>query len=350
MAVAKASLPMRPIKSPAGDGKLKDSVGNVIPKTAIILRASELNSFRDCRRRWFLSSHNGLNLEPVMRDKKLSEGICWHGGMESHYAKGDFSVGFEQEFAKELEKMQQVIGAGVYDEVIQADLDERRERAYALFDKYKEWASTEAYPPDNEFEVVGVEKRLLVPIPTPSGTKSRAWIAARLDGLVKYEGIYFVLEHKYVSKSTRVDNPEGLELDLQMGAQIWALQSYLNHALPGNPIVGGALYNLTRKQMPSKRVRAPLFGRHLVTRSQKELTLLLHGIHKDSLDMRRCQTHPQERTYNPQKTGMCSWGCAFRSVCEAMNRGEDVDLLLDSGFQKRQKSIWQMLEEEMKGD
>ena len=329
---------------------MRDSLNNRIPKTAMVIRATEVSEFRNCRRKWFYSSHNGLNLEPKMRDKKLSEGICWHAGLESYYRTGDFKPGFDQSFAKEVQVMQRVIGDGIFDPDIQADLEEREQRAYALFEEYRKWADNEAYPPDTAMDIVGVEVRLLVPFRNPAGNRTRAWVATRLDGVVKVDGVYYILEHKYQSKSSQVDNPQNLPLDLQMGIQIWALQQYLAHHHKSNPIVGGALYNLTRKQMPSPRVKAPLFGRHIVRRSAKELDILLATLYKDSIDMRRTKRDPTERTYNPQPTGVCTWGCAFRSVCESMNRGEDTKLLLDTGFRPRNRDIWQMLNEEMKGE
>lgn len=325
---------------------MRDSLGNKVPKSSMVIRATEVGEFRNCRRKWFFGSHNGLNLEPVMRDKKLSEGICWHAGLESYYSTGDFETGFMTAFGEEVSLMQSVIGDGIYDELIQADLNARKELALTLFELYKEWSTTTAEPSDYGMETVSVEQRLLIPLCTPKGNKSRTWVAVRLDGVVKKDNIYYVLEHKYLSKSTAVDNPQHLSLDLQMGIQQWALSHYLALHDP-NAIIGGALYNLTRKQMPSSRVKNPLFGRHLVHRSKTELDILVRGLYKDSQDMRATKRSPSERTYNPQPTGICTWGCAFRSVCDAMNRGGDVKVLLDNGYQKREKDIWKLLQEEM---
>lgn len=332
-----------------------DSLGNKLPKSALVIRATEISGFRNCRRKWWFSSHNGLNLEPKLRNKKLSEGICWHAGLESYYTDGgDFETGFHTAFDNEITLIQKVIGDGVYDSEIQGDLLEREERAIALANLYPDWANNDAYPKDSDFNVIAVELRLLVPIRNPStGYKTGMWIATKLDAVAQDKekpNLFYGLEHKYVSKSTNVENPQHLPLDIQTGVQQYVLQQYLNHIYGPNCLAIGTLYNLTRKQMPGPRVKAPLFGRHIINRSPKELHLLMASVWRDGQQMRRLKRLAYERTYNPQQTGVCTWGCAFRDVCESMNRGEDVKFLLDTEFQPRQQNIWEMLEAEMKGE
>jgi|GEM_PF-6157907 len=334
---------------------IKDSLGNTLPKTALVIRATEISEFRNCRRKWWFSSHNGLNLEPKLRNKKLSEGICWHAGLESYYRNdGDFATGFDAAFDRETDLMQMVIGDGLFDEEIQRDLQERYNRAIALAELYEQWATTEAYPSDSDLQVIDVEKRLLVPIRNPgTNYKTGFWIATKLDAIVQDKtnpNLFYGMEHKYQSKSTRVDNPQHLPLDIQTGVQQYVLQQYLNHTYGPDCIAAGTLYNLTRKQMPGPKVTAPLFGRHLINRSPKELKILIESVWRDGQQMRRAKRLKHERVYNPQQTGICTWGCAFRDVCESMNRDEDVELTLFTEFQLREHTIWQLLEEEMKGE
>ena len=43
--------------------KLIDSLGNPVPDEAFIVRSTEISEFTDCRRKWFMQSQNGMNLE-----------------------------------------------------------------------------------------------------------------------------------------------------------------------------------------------------------------------------------------------------------------------------------------------
>ena len=341
---------------------MKDSLGNKIPKTAVILRHTEVGGFRSCPRKWYLESHNGLNLEPVVKNRKLSEGICWHAGLESHYNGEGFTVGFDKAFSEEVEALVEATGESLSTNLaldmeegfdpeacseLQKEVLERAKLAYTLYEHYQDWAEAEATPSDSEFKVVFTERRFVVPLMTNTGHRSRTWIAAKLDGVVSVGDTYYILEHKYVSKSTRVNDPDHLALDLQMGIQILVLQEYLRANYPGKK-VGGAIYNLTRKQLPGPRVKAPLFGRHLVYRTQKELAILADDLYRDSKLMRNTKKLSlPDVMHNPQPWGgICTWGCAFRDVCESVNKAEDYPYLL-TFYKKREKSIWDLLKEEM---
>ena len=64
---------------------MKDSLGKTIPKNAFIIRHTELSDFRNCKRKWFIGTHNGLNLEPVFSDPRLKFGTAWHWMLEQYF-------------------------------------------------------------------------------------------------------------------------------------------------------------------------------------------------------------------------------------------------------------------------
>lgn len=326
-----------------------DSLGNKLPKNAFIIRATEVTAFRNCRRKWFFESHNGKNLEPIVKDPKLRFGECWHKALEDHYSNDkdkSWITGFYKQVSEEEERLMDTLGDGFFDEGVQQQLQDEKELAELLLPLYEEWSIEEAEPSDNDLQILEAEKRLLIPIPSPSGKKTKAWLAVKLDAVAKDEQEHlWGYEHKTMSKSSNVTNPDTLPLDLQMGLQLWALQA----ACPDSR-VQGAIYNLMRKQKPSKRVKNPIFGRHRVRRSPTELDNLIKDLYNDYTAMRQAVRDPQARFYNPQVwSGMCVWGCKYRDVCEAMNGDHDYQGLLEANFKPRDKDIWQVLEEEMYG-
>lgn len=322
---------------------MKDSLGNTIPKNALVIRHTEVSDFRNCRVSWYWFSHNGLNLTPIVKNPKLSTGSIWHKGLESHYLGHAFTAGVEEEYQHELERLEKDFGDILYDPEIKADLDEGKEVSLAVGEEYEKWANTEAYPYDKDLEVVFVEQRFVIPIQSPWGGNTRIWLAAKLDGIVRFANQLWVLEHKFLSKSSNVSNPDHLPIDLQMGLQLLVLAK-----MYPKERIGGAIYNLARKQKPGPRVKAPLFGRHIVERTPKELANLEVQLYMDALRMRECIKHQAARYPNPQPFGgKCTWGCAGRAICEAMMKGEDADYLLSVSFKERDRDIWQMLDDEM---
>jgi hypothetical protein len=329
---------------------VKDSLGNTIPKSAQIIRATEVVQFRQCRRQWYFSSHNGLNLEPIVESHALRFGKAWHKALEYLYEPGRLGdpldaalQGLEEQYNQEREKVGLVLED--FGDVYQA-MQEELQLGKQLLEHYIRWAENEAKPSDRALKPRGVEVRLLIPLPTDTGTRSRSWLAVRLDGIVEtQDGLIWVLEHKTRHKGSSVDDPDCLPLDIQMGLQIWALKQQMGKE---GAKVAGALYNLVRKQLPSPRVRSPIFGRHMVFRSTQELNHLIKQIYYDSLEMRKTARDPERYCYhNPQPWGFLCAKCPFCPPCEAIGRGEDVAALLYGNYRKREKDVFQMLEEEM---
>jgi len=341
-----------------------DSLGNKVPDNATLVRATELTQFRNCRRNWWFHSHNGLNLESRTPSPKLRFGTCWHRGLEKYYetfepsrrSLNDLMEGIDLGFEEEAKRMSRIMGPGQDDPEIRQQVEQERLLAHELAKSYFMWAnSSEGLDapevPDTELRTVMTEKRLVIPIPTPQGNKSRSWLAVKVDTVVENKEGVWVMEHKSMGKSSKVDNPDNLPLDIQMTLQVWALEQFLNQNSKEKERVPvrGALYNLTRKQSPGPRVKNPIHGRHRVRRSRKELENAISALYHDASIMREAAKSQHLLYHNPQPwaSGFCSWGCAGKEVCIAMNRGEDYESLIDNDFIERDRTIWEILEEEL---
>lgn len=321
---------------------ITDSFGNKVRKDAYVIRATELGQFINCPRNWMFMSHNGFNLEPNVRPNKLRFGIVWHAGMEALYRGDDPVKALRDEMDKEVEL---VMGVAAFDPTIREEIDNERALADTLMQGYLVWRNNEADPPDTSFTPKWVERRILLPI-----DGSRAYLAARLDAeVLDKNGGLWVLEHKTRGKSSSVINPPELQLDLQMGLQLYASERSCEYK------TRGVLYNLTRKQMPGPRVKSPIYGRHAVTRSKAELAVMEYVLTNMYYDMRNASTmirkDPEKAMltlrYNPQPMGLCAWGCSVKDICEAINRREDVQYLIDAKLKPRDKTIWETLRDEL---
>lgn len=337
---------------------IKDSLGVPVPESAVVIRATELQTFLNCPRQWLILSHNGLNMEPAASRPKMRLGTIWHKAMEYYYSpevldserwdagRKGLEVGIEEDHKKLIVEL----GDGVYTPEFVESSAKDKELLTALYDGYPEWANNNATPSDRTLTPITTEQRFLVPIKTIRGYKSRAYIAVKVDALVRDStGALWVMEHKTRGVSSRVDDPQGIILDLQMGLQVLALRRYLSEVAP-NETLNGVIYNLTRRQKPSSRVRAPIYGRHQVFRSATDLDILESRLYFAYRDMRRViRNGILHARYNPQvwAGGYCTWGCPAINICEALTRGDDYEYLLDVEFRKRGKDIWQMLEEEL---
>lgn len=319
--------------------ELLDYYGKPIRKNAYIVRATEVSQFLNCPRHWYFTSHNGLNLESRVRHQKLRFGSVWHLAMEYLYSGKDAFQGLEDGFKHEEKVITETIGAGIYDPEIQAELQQDKDLSKILLQAYLEWRH-DAEPPDTDLSAIAVERRFVIPI---EGTY--AYMAVRLDAEMedRRKGVW-IMEHKTRGKSSNVSIPPDLQLDMQTGIQLWALQK----ARP-DIVVRGVLYNLARKQAPSNRVKSPIFARHDVERSKRELDILDNYLQQITRNMRQVSAinSVEETMYNPNLFGICTWGCPVKDVCEAINRGEDYDYLIETQLKPRERSIWEVLQSEM---
>lgn len=338
---------------------LRDSLGDIVPESATVIRATELQQFLNCPRQWYILSHNGLNLTPVKSSPKMRLGTVWHKALEYYYTPevddNDRPQmgrdGLEAGFNEDLDNLRMELGDGVYNPEFMEVMNRDRELLQSLLEGYPQWANYEAQPSDRTLTPLATEQRFLLPVTTPSGYKSRAFIAAKVDALMEDNiGNFWIMEHKTRGVSSRVDDPQGLILDLQIGLQILAVKKWLRHVVDNAPPFRGVIYNLTRRQKPSSRVRSPIYGRHAVVRGATDLAILQHHLYQAYLEMRQVKRDGlKSARYNPQvwAGGYCTWGCPALNICEALTRGDDVDYLLDAEFRKRDKDIWQMLKDEL---
>lgn len=343
-----------------------DSFNRKLPKNAFIIRHTEVGDFLQCQRKWYFTSHNGLNLEPKLRNDKLRIGTVWHKALEAYYlASMDSAVKnplnkAQEAMAKALEddkhELELVLGDEFYTDEVKSKQAKDEEMLYSVLESYPEWANNEADPPDRELGIKRVENRFIVPVYNPdTGKRTQAYLATKTDAIAERNQWLWIIEHKTRGASDKVNDPTGLGIDLQVGLQNMALQQWLTETrTPRN--VRGVVYNLARKQKPGPRVKNPIYGRHKLMRDQSELDHMSKFLHMVYRSMRRASAKKEDdwekavfMHYNPQVfgSGYCIWGCPVREICEGLNRGDDIDYLISVHLKPREKDIWQTLEEEM---
>lgn len=345
-----------------------DCTGRELPGDAYLVRHTEVADFINCPRHWLFMSHNGLNLEPITKNDKLRLGSIWHKAMEAYYdrkslpedevdAMGWAFSALDIAIEGDKAELERTLGDDFYNDDTLQLLAKDTDLLRILLEGYGHWSENEATPADGDFKVRAVERRFIVPTEDPNGKRSKCYLAVKADGIIEMGDWLYILEHKTRGVSSSVADPKGLNLDLQIGLQTLALRTAATEV---DGVVRGVVYNLVRKQKPGPRVKSPIYGRHIVYRSQHELDNLADYLYLVYREMRKvttlCKKYGWEAAtqvrYNPQiwGTGYCSWGCAVKEICEALNRGDDAELLMKAHLKTREKDIWQVLEEEMNSD
>lgn len=196
-----------------------------------VLTYSALNCFRNCPRKYQLRYVEGLRRPE--RPDALAFGSVIHDALEMWYLLvGD---------ANRLFKVLDFIDAQYPHREHDPDQRHRWHLARAMFQGY-----ASRYP-DEDFEVVEVEKEFTAEIRNPdTGRPSQTFvIAGKADGIVRLDGDLYLLEHKTASSITG-DYLDRLWTDTQI-----ALYSHYLREL-GYPIVG-VIYNVLLKSRLKQR-------------------------------------------------------------------------------------------------
>jgi hypothetical protein len=178
--------------------------------------------FRNCRKA--VDWRYRQQLVPLERDHNLHFGSLIHECLELWHGSHDL--------ARVLDLIDRLCASRAQDEGQKRDWH----NATAMMTGYA------ARYPDEEFEVVALEKHFEGPIVNPdSGAASRSFaLAGKVDGIVRIGNEYFVLEHKTASQLD-ADYLERLWADFQITIYAYYVEQTL-----GIPITG-ILYNVLVK-------------------------------------------------------------------------------------------------------
>jgi len=336
-----------------------------------IVRTSDRQMFKSCRRKWDLGSKIRQNLEPIRSPAAFEFGTAIHAGLEAYYDPRSWSTfswsdrrqfaldGFRRELAEQLNARREP-DTGAISLEDEMDFQERTLLGEGMLKHYCEyWQDKDTFTPlktEIEFEV---------PVPGLQDTVYQG----RIDALVEDQhGGYWIVDHKTRGQFGGTDH---YELDEQSGSYCWALQEMLGlkiegvifnellKSVPKKPelLVRGGLsknrsqrttYELYLQALKDNNIAPhdyldfleflrekgnPFFRRIQVHRSQTELKNLGEQIRQEALDM----FDPNLRIYPAPGMFNCM-GCSYRLPCLAINDGSDVQWIIEANFKKREEA------------
>lgn len=230
------------------------------------LTYSSTSSFKNCRKKYKLNYID--KLEPKERPLYFSIGGAIHLGLEKWYQGNDKQSCID------------AITSYMYENEPDIDDDDKYKKfeqslklVEMMFNNYIE------HYPSEQFEIIEIEKEFTVTIINPETNKpSRNYqLMGKVDGLVKENNNYWILEHKTAST---IDNKyiKGLTMDNQSICYLEALERFLSIKIEG------IIYNVLLKDYP-KPPKVLKSGK-LSTASNQKTTpeLFNNAIHELGLD------------------------------------------------------------------
>ncbi len=281
----------------------------------IVVSYSELDTYRQCPHKHALA-YKSRWTRPT-KSPALTKGTAWHAVMEAHY-----------------NAIAELKNPGHTSYIIRAfdsiDDPEVRSLITWMYDGYRR-----LYGLDPEWKVESVEQTYVVPLPTPSGRKSRFHLKMKIDLVVEWKGNRWVVDHK---SGKDLPKSKMLEFDDQFGLYTWGLQAL-------GLDVFGSIHNAARtfrpappKERKDGTVAEPKPDQPLASRFHRT------PLYRTDDELRQVALdayHTARRAYNDDvgerhpNPDTCQWRCDYPEACLHGRKTTDereVDYLEASGF------------------
>lgn len=337
-----------------------------IPARLEVVRVTEVERFKECRRAWYLGEIRGL--VPKVPTDYLWFGDKMHIGLQKLAETNDTEqaiAAYMDACNASIPDLEKGFGsfwpdvAPMFQELV--TLGRGMLHNYAIFDKAT----------GMRLKTTALEERLFVPIHNPAGRalKGMPQLTARMDRLVVREGQdgEYIIDYK---NSTRQwTEGRNLELDEQTTGyhyEFWRVRGYLPRGMiydtllkrvPNEPRVlkNGTLskdkdqgttfelYTAALREMNldpkdytdilaqlKEQAWTKYFKREVTTRNLAQIKAYESDLYYTFQDMREVARDP--RKAYPSPSPMRCPRCPFRDVCLAMNDGSDYEDIIKARF------------------
>lgn len=293
---------------------------------------SEVQTFKRCRRKWWLAWHRGLVLKTESPVGVRQIGNRVHRALRYHYVPGGPTQPEAMLAALEREILldRSALPDNTLDDV-RMKFEKEADLERVILEGYLEWLQTTGA--DSELEVIAPETYLEAHL-FDYGPTSVA-IIGKLDVRVRriLDGSHMFIDHKVVGEFT---TPARL---LPMDEQMKHYHLLEKKNADGQQ-TAGAIYNMLRRVKRTGRATPPFYQRIDVFHNQHELLdyeRRLSGVITQMLELEEdlnSGNDPAIVAY-PSPRRECSYDCPFFAVCPMFDDGSRAEAMLSSLYERR---------------
>lgn len=213
------------------------------------IHVTSLNTYKRCRRLFYFTDTNFLNLEPLEPEQPFYIGRLVHYFLE-HYYKSNDEANAWQHFKDYSQKEYSLIPPPILEEGFDASFNFMTLKAKKMLEHYLLWVKGEAIRKrplnDTEWEWVAFETSFRVPVYSPRlhRTMRDVLAAGRIDGVLLHKPTrkFYIAEHKTATRPADLFNI--LPLASQATNYLYAAKEIIN----GD--IAGLMYNVITSDVP----------------------------------------------------------------------------------------------------
>lgn len=265
---------------------------------------SEIQVFKQCRRRWWLKHVRSLAPRRDSLSRAREVGSLVHNGLEAYYQAGMVKTAGVAAIVKDAWEMRTEWGES--DEV-----EWIIETATRMIDGYMEWVEDNGL--DANLTVLESEKIVTYPI------LGSIHLIGTLDLRVRDEqtGRIGLMEHKTVNNFS--DRLNQIDIDEQL--KMYHALELASRDAKNDDENSFVLLNLLRRVKRTVRAKPPFYHRERVTHTRAVLRHFWEQKAVEIEEMERVRRNEALAFPSPGKS--CAWLCEFREVCPMM---DDIDM------------------------
>lgn len=302
---------------------------------------SELQSFKHCRREWYLSYH--LRLTPRRRRPvgPLHLGSRVHVALEALGHEEDPLAAYDAAVEADRPALAAVVAwneeQGYSSDELLKTFESEAVLGRLMVAGFVDWlAETGA---DQGYEVLGVEEKVSAYLGVRTHDGRPVHLLGKQDVKLRrvLDGAVLFLDHK------TCQNLADFLSWAHLNEQFLTYQTLdrLHRDATGSdvPLATGALVNLLRKVKRTAQAKPPFYAREEVHHNATELEafwLKLHGVVRDLLQVEHHLARGTDHRLvaYPTPSRDCTWRCDFFSVCQMLDDGSDAERFLRDHFER----------------
>jgi hypothetical protein len=295
---------------------------------------SEMSTFKEDRRKWFLGYYLGLEARNKPVDGPLPLGTRVHYALEMYYTNHDNPVDV---YVKNTEEDHVWLLADGRDDT---KFLKEAELGRIMLEGYLEWV--EETGADSVYDVVSAEEKLAVPI-----MDGRVNLIGKLDMRVKRktDGVRLFMDHKTCASFDSVSKIAHLNWQPKMYMLLEMLKEDEEQRCDG------MIYNMLRKVKRSATATPPFYQRVEVRHNRETMNAFwyqVHGVASDILHVREALDRGADHNLvcYPNPTGDSTWKDPFFALGGLMDDGSAADRFIEDFY--IQRDPYQRYETEIK--
>ena len=290
---------------------------------------SEMETFKQCRRKWYLQYYRKLRRKSEQRMLARDTGVLVHAALHTFYVAG----GLRAEGTQDL--MFQYLSVARDEDMLKVESDADRKMVQETHDigrilctGYLEWLHETGA--DIGLHLDQSEVTLRAPGPV-EGTELMGIVD--LGGTHELSGDLVVMDTKV---TTSIDDMVKM-LHMSEQGPNYALLAKLNDENPDRGF--RVIWNMIKRNKQTARAKPPFYQRYELAINADQLRQFYVQLHGQISDILRTEARLNDGESHvavayPTPSKDCTWKCPYFAICGAMNdmTRNDVEYLIDSYY------------------